>query len=166
MTELFWLALSDGEKSVLYALGALTMAYVVLRPMMKRKKDPLEKMPQFGLSQQRAVEREMSNVLVQLSEMARQVTGQLDTRAAKLEALMDEADRKIEELKRLTAGGTPLPPSESVQQAPPVRQPAPVDPRHQEVYTLADEGHDTAEIARRLGRPQGEVELILALRMR
>ena len=38
------------------------------------------------------------------------------------------------------------------------------DPRHAEVYALADEGRSPAEIAARLDRPNGEIELILALR--
>jgi hypothetical protein len=36
--------------------------------------------------------------------------------------------------------------------------------RNEEVYTLADYGFDSAEIARRMGIPIGEVELILGLR--
>ena len=39
-----------------------------------------------------------------------------------------------------------------------------VDPRHQEVYTMADEGRSPGEIAKIVQRPAGEVELILALR--
>jgi DNA-binding NarL/FixJ family response regulator len=41
-----------------------------------------------------------------------------------------------------------------------------VDPRHAEVYDLADEGQSAQEIARQTGRPRGEIELILALRGR
>jgi DNA-directed RNA polymerase specialized sigma24 family protein len=36
--------------------------------------------------------------------------------------------------------------------------------RRQEIYTLADYGFPPAEIARRVGSPIGEVELILGLR--
>ena len=36
--------------------------------------------------------------------------------------------------------------------------------RHAEIYALADAGQDATEIAARLGRPSGEVALILALR--
>ena len=39
-----------------------------------------------------------------------------------------------------------------------------MDPRHAQVYDLADEGLSAPEIARQLGRPSGEIELILALR--
>ena len=42
----------------------------------------------------------MNNLLVELSEMARQVTAQLDTRTLKLETLLKEADEKIQLLKR------------------------------------------------------------------
>jgi hypothetical protein len=40
------------------------------------------------------------------------------------------------------------------------------DPRYEQVYTLADQGSTAQEIARKLDRPSGEVELILALRTR
>jgi len=39
-----------------------------------------------------------------------------------------------------------------------------IDPMHQEIYRLADEGKPPTEIARQLGRTTGEVELILNLR--
>ncbi len=38
------------------------------------------------------------------------------------------------------------------------------DRRYEEIYTLADYGLDTGEIAQRVGTPVGEVELILSLR--
>jgi hypothetical protein len=38
------------------------------------------------------------------------------------------------------------------------------DHRYDEIYVLADYGHNAAEIAQRLGSPIGEVELILSLR--
>jgi hypothetical protein len=149
-----------------YGLGVAALLYIILRPMMRRKKDALDGAgPSLGLAQQRSVEREMSNLLVELSEMARQVSAQLDTRSARLEALMDEADRRIAELRRLSqppAGGVQRQPGED-SFAPPERQPI-ADQRHLDVYHLADEGNSPQEIAHRLGRPQGEVELILALR--
>jgi len=40
----------------------------------------------------------------------------------------------------------------------------PADERYEEIYLLADYGFDAAEIARRVGSPVGEVELILGLR--
>jgi hypothetical protein len=43
------------------------------------------------------------------------------------------------------------------------RGPTP-EQRYEEIYTLANYGHDAAEIAQRVGSPIGEVELILSLR--
>jgi hypothetical protein len=101
------------------------------------------------------------------------MTAQLDTRAAKLELLLNEADQRIQQLR----GSTNRPSSEAQDQQPidgvivEARAPASnsmpeakLDPRHVQVYELADGGHPPQEIARLLGRPSGEVELILALR--
>ena len=156
-----FLAASETMQWMVYAIGALTIVFVVFRPSL-RKKDPLNSSnPKLSMAQQRSVEREMSNLLVELSEMARQITGQLDTRAAKLEALMAEADKKIVELKRL----------ETVHHEPEIKplecrpQPLATDARYSAIYSLADAGHSAQEIAQQLDRPRGEVELILALRV-
>jgi hypothetical protein len=157
-------------------LGILALAWVVLRPMFRRK-DPLERKPNFtSMAQQRAIEREMQKLLVDLNEMARQIASQLDHRAARLETLLREADRKIAELRPLASGGIPGPaadtldggsaPVESSASAPAAFSAGFSEPdlQHAEVYALADEGRGTREIAAQLNRPSGEVELILALR--
>ena len=164
------------------AVGIMAVVYVTLvRPLRKKKdKDPLERAPAFStLSQQRAVERDMSNLLVELSEMARQMTAQLDTRAAKLELLLKEADERIALLRTRGAstgynGDDPRADSSAQNgsdgvimeaSAPAEARPEQkTDPRHAPVYDLADEGLSPPEIARHLGRPSGEIELILALR--
>jgi hypothetical protein len=154
------------------AIGVLGLAYIVLRPKFGRRRDPLENPgPRMSLAQQRSLERDMSTLVVELSEMARQITAQLDTRAAKLEALIAEADQRIEQLKRHSAAGTrEVEPPVSRPADPPASSPDPapaeetVDPRHAAVYALADEGLSASAIAQRLRRPSGEIELILALR--
>jgi hypothetical protein len=152
------------DKRVWVGLGVAVMAamYLVLRPMLRRKKDPLEKRPFANLHSQRAVEHQMSNLLVELSEMARQLTAQLDTRATKLELLIREADEKITLLKTMSTGAAVTPPT-FVPADRPRMEP---DGRHTKVYTLADEGRSAGEIATVLDRPKGEIELILALRAR
>ena len=179
-------AIFDDPANKWLAVGAamFLIAYFVLRPMAKRK-DPLGKMESTGgsMARQRSVEREMSNLLVELSEMARQVTAQLDTRSTKLELLMREADEKIETLQRLQSSLPPNPQSnqspapafrqsaaeraalmQPLDAAPPPPPEPQVDPRHAEIYALADQGRTPRDIASQLGRPSGEVELILALR--
>ncbi len=156
----------DTGKWLLIALGGLTIAYTLFRPAF-RKKDPLDKrQPLFGsnLARQRQVESQMNLLLVELSAMARQISAQLDTRAAKLEQLIHEADEKIAELKALTANADGRPAFR-----PPMRlartDPEP-DERHAEIYRLADDGRCAQDIAQATDRPKGEVELILALRAR
>lgn len=180
-------------KWMVIGLAVVTILYAVLRPAMRRK-DPMSSLskgkPFSSLAQQRAAERDMSNLLVELSEMARQITSQLDTRAARLETLLGEADAKIKELQALGAaphgggsddgvtgasdtsaarrgstvsGPDPSSPASAGVAAEPAEA-EPLNPQYAEIYTLADEGHTPQEIAQRLGRPNGEIQLILALR--
>ena len=166
---------------VAIAIGVGTIVYVAfIRPLTKKKQnDPLNHRPgEAALARQRSVEREMGNLLVELSEMSRQMTGQLDTRAARLEALLREADQKIATLRSLgSAGGGGATPHGVLVEAKLLESDAvpmraandavsSVDPRHAEVYDLADEGQSPQDIARHTGRPSGEIELILALRGR
>ncbi|HZN66770.1 MAG TPA: hypothetical protein VFB66_15875 [Tepidisphaeraceae bacterium] len=173
------------------AVGVLTIVYVVFIRPLRKKKDPLAR-PKgdagANLARQRSVERDMSNLLVELSEMTRQLTAQLDTRAAKLEILLREADEKLAAL-RAEAGRSPegvgqheLSLRHSVDRGfhPPAQDHhdrlllsntavsstalAETDRRHAAIYEMADEGHNAHEIARQLDRPSGEIELILALR--
>lgn len=169
---------SDTTKWVMIGLGAFVLLYLaVLRPMMRGKKDPLTA-PRAGsgggigsLSSQRAVERDMQNLLVEYEQMIRNMTAGLDTRAAKLELLIREADEKLAALKAAAASGAgtgatteTLPAQSARRDAPPAPVPPGPDPRHLEIYDLSDQGLSAKDVARKLGRPSGEVELILALR--
>src|ERR1700722_14331951 len=146
---------------VLVALAMVTIIYAVfMRPKMKQKKDPLSM--RSGLSRQRDVEKQMETLLVELSEMARQITGQIDTRAAKLEALIAEADEKIAPLQSGPPTAPPAGPAAVGRDVPESDE----DRRHAAIYAMADAGLSTGQIAQRLARPSGEVELILALRSR
>ena len=175
---------SDTTKWVLIGFGAFVLIYlIVLRPMRRGRKDPLATPARAAttggaggsLSSQRAIERDMQNLLVEYEQMIRNMTAGLDTRAAKLEALIREADEKLAALASATSGTTTVgatpdrPPGETAQAPPrpqPVTPPPPSgpDPRHVEIYNLTDQGLSARDVARKLGRPNGEVELILALR--
>jgi hypothetical protein len=164
---------------ILIAGAVITLFYAVFLPAMKKKKkDPLARTASMSsLSQQRNVERQMQTLLVELSEMTRQISAQLDTRTQKLMMLIQDADERIDELKKLQnkthaiASASPVPfaeqkpwpaLSESVPRNIPI--PDPVDDQHRPIYSLADQGRSASDIARELNRPRGEVELILALR--
>lgn len=82
------------------AVGAVAFVYIRSRQLARRKKDPLAKPPMAtSLAQHRSVERQMQSLLVELSEMARQIGAQLDTRAGKLDVLLREADQKLTQLQ-------------------------------------------------------------------
>ena len=165
--------------------GVILILYILLRSGRKRRADPLAKSPgQSSLAQQRNVERQMQNLLVELSEMARQITAQLDTRTTKLALMIDDADEKAAMLQRLidearattaAAAPSPAPPLPAEPPTPAAADAAfepslslanEADARHQQVYVLADQGQSAPDIARQIDRPRGEVELILALRPR
>ena len=111
--------------------------------------------PRNRLTEQKVVEREVSTLLSELAEMARQISSHLDSRSARLEDLIRQADARIERLEALgaTAASPPIEPTNG-------------EPTNNEVYALADQGCSAKEIAQRLDRPKGEIELILALRGR
>jgi DNA-binding NarL/FixJ family response regulator len=162
-----------GVQWLIVAGGSLLIMYVLMRP--KKRKDPLiPSSPRLSIAQQKAVERQMESLLVEFSKMAQQMSAQLDTRSAKLELLLKEADEKLAALRAANAGhGRPaaiVPPASANGEPEAASEPHPPEPsprvesRYAEVYGLADEGRSPQEIARQLGRPSGEVELILALR--
>lgn len=170
------IAQNPGGETTAYlamGLGLVALGYLYLRGKARRR-DPLDKPAErMSLAQQRSLERDMGNIVVELSEMARQITAQLDTRATKLEMLIKEADDKIARLEQMRgdAGGLPhaassLPGDQALPEPPAPAEPAGerIDPRHSDVYALADQGHSAHAIAQQLNRPSGEVELILALR--
>lgn len=167
-------SLDPFQKWTLICAAGLTVIYAIMRPFKKRK-DPLAR-PAGGalsLAGQREVERQMTELLVELEQMARQMTAQLDTRATKLELLIKEADDKIALFRALAQGA--VSPAEGHGSTGPARtlpsDVAPglapsIDSRHLQVYELADAGLTARQIAQQLGRPHGEIELILAIRPR
>jgi hypothetical protein len=167
----------DSTQWVVLCVGVLATLYLVMRGRAKRQKDPLERRPSMGISQQRQIERDMGQLMVEMLDTARQMTAQLDTRAARIEVLMKEADAKLAALKAATVGPATIAVEQPILAAPPAAVPEarpraaksdnlelPPDPRHADVYRMADQGNSPNEIARQLNRPHGEVELILALR--
>ncbi len=112
--------------------------------------------------------REVEDVMVELDQVARQVHGQMDTRFAKLETVIRDADVRIAKLERLllTADGAPSldVTLEEVRPDEPDPEPVMETGPHADVYRLADAGMSEIEIAQDTGKTSGEIELILALR--
>lgn len=105
-----------------------------------------------------AAPQEMVRWEVHMHDLARELSGKLDSKTAVLMQLIHEADRAAARLEAALAAERPSqePPSEAAS--------APPADRDEKIYTLADYGYAPAEIARRLAMPVGEVERILSRR--
>lgn len=131
-------------------------SYATTANRVQRSSRGLDAPPQH----QQQVRQDVESLIVELDELARKINAQIDTRFAKLEAVIRDADRRIATLERLANQA-----DQADQAARP--RPAPTsanDAQHAVVYELADAGKTPIEIARQLGRTPGEVELILNLR--
>ncbi len=142
-------------------------------------KEPSIRQRAAGLARETKHRRDLDAVIIELDKLARQIHAQIDTRFAKLEAVIRDADQRIATLKRLSIETTsaPTPPSHAlditldsespdVDGADPLSASddsvsAPAD--HQPILDLADRGLSPHEIAERVRRPIGEIELILSL---
>jgi len=114
---------------------------------------------------QRRLQQSMQALLLELEDLSREINSQVDTRLRALNLLVQEADEKIKELRRLQGlpeGEGPVP-----RRMPPPRQephPEVTSERYARVYSLAEKGYSVVEIATEMEMMTGEVELILALR--
>jgi hypothetical protein len=134
------------------------------------------------LQRSASASRDLEQVMLELDQLARQIHGKLDTRFAKLEAVIRDADERIDRLARLareargqqsldvtiddgmlaeaasTVAQTRTTPSAQETLTPRGQQ------QREAIYKLSDDGVDAIAIAQQMGRTTGEVELILSLR--
>ncbi len=128
---------------------------------------------------------------VEMHETTRQLSAQLDAKQSLLQSLIVESDCAAARLENALERARPtLPPGSQAESLRPMAghernvqheieavvaesdlsstegEPPATDRAHrrEEIYRLADYGFSTAEIARRVGSPVGEVDLILSLR--
>ncbi len=115
---------------------------------------------------------------VSMHDLARDLSGQLDSKIRVLELLIREANQAASRLKRLGTNrsrGTgeahaarPVKPQASfkppIQRSVERQRTAPTNPRAERIYALADAGLSPTTIANQIGSQLGEVELILSLR--
>ena len=102
--------------------------------------------------------RDLDALLVELQELSRRISAEIDTRFAKLEAAMRDADRRIAVLNRLSREVATGQRADASIVAQPTQVPAATtttDPRYSVIYELADAGFSTVDIARDLGRTPG-----------
>lgn len=163
------LALSAGwtnaTQAVLLSLGLAGLLVVLCSNWVARKKGRASRSRRESVPGETG--RQVEELLVELDDLARSIHARLDERLARLESLLRESDRRILELSRLSSGSDDRRAMDVTLQE--------IDPRESlateidasrfaDVYRLADQDLSPLEIARRTGRPTGEVELILSLR--
>lgn len=110
-------------------------------------------------------QREITEIMSHLEQLSLQIHQKIDQRLARLDALVRQADERIDQLNRLERsrqGITPLD-IELASETPQSSEAADENP-HQPIYRLADAGYTPIQIAKKLSRHTGEVELILSLR--
>ncbi len=162
----------DPVAIILIGGGLLILVYLLfLRPKAKgakRRKDPLSTpaSQRQSLAAQRSTEREMQSLVLELESLARKMGGQMDTKARKLEALIEQSDERIAHLERLMSQAKAADLADAVVEGRSGRAESGLAAlgRHNDIYALADAGKSPAAIAQELNRPAGEIELILALR--
>ena len=117
---------------------------------------------------------EAAELAKDLEELTERLANALDVKAERVEALIAAADERIRALERLQmeASRGPAADPRMVEPRHRVRHEtlgsgqgaATIEASHREVYELADAGLSPVEIARRLERHTGQIELILNLR--
>ncbi len=121
------------------------------------------------LEKQARAGRSLEQVMLELDQLARQVHGRIDTQLAKLEAIIRNADQRIDKLSRLVRAADGEPTLDVTADcedphAAPLAASKVEDSRDEPVFRLADSGRSPIDIARQIGKTTGEIELILALR--
>jgi hypothetical protein len=152
--------------TALLAFGAVVMMLMIFRMLKgttraRHSRDHLHETPRETIDRHRAqaisAREPLNTMMAEADELAHRLAKLLDNKAARIEALIADADRRIAALER-GAGVA----AEAGADGPRMRISA--DSVEDRVFALSDEGCDSMQIARRVGRSVGEVDLILALR--
>ncbi len=166
-------------KLLLLGAGIIGIS-IIMRSTAKRVRESREpgspaRQRYAKMTQEITAKRDLEAIMVELDELARQIHGRIDTKFAKLESIIRDADERIERLSKLA--DTPRQPSAldiTVGDNEPDGPSKPAQPRpassdqpphmHEEIYRLADAGVSAVDIAAKVSRMTGEIELILSLR--
>jgi FtsZ-interacting cell division protein ZipA len=161
--------------SIMIVVGIIVLIIVVFSMRKRGGPSGTDRTPETSTMNSREsmqVRRELDSILVRIQEVSREAIGRMDSKMRMLEQLIREADEATARLKQATLDANlnlipapPAAPAEEETPASPAESPAaPLNPLHQRVYELADEGKDIGEICRETELDRGEVQLILGLR--
>ena len=159
------LAVVDVTQMVMLVLAIGGLTLVMLSTRRRIRESQRSSRTSSRREQEARATRDIEQVMLELDQLSRQVHGRLDTKLAKLEAVIRDADQRIDRLSRLNRADSGPALEITLDQEDP-RCPSSVEPdnRHVAIYRLADAGKSAAQIAQDVGQHVGEIELILALR--
>ncbi len=167
-------ALADMLLVVGMALVTTSLLMVYRKRRRRRSVNSLTPHEQIErLKQQRGMRGDLEQLMVEIEQLAKRLSAQLDAKSIQLEQVIKAADERIDQLKTWgqqtnESDRTEEPPWASSAIAnsatPTVPQTAADEPLAKAVYALADQGLEPADIAKQLNELIGKVELILALR--
>jgi hypothetical protein len=169
---------ASGMTTVLLVLCAIIIMVVLLRRHQFRSTTgrDMAREQLARIRDQNRLRNSLDELLVQLEEASRRVGAQIDTKFAKLETVIRDADDRLARLEHALGrlGRSPVQsPAQAVLEdgganASRVSEEGdadgPKDPRFRRVYELVDAGASPIKAAEELAMPLGEVELILNLR--
>lgn len=157
-------AAMEGVTPGLIAAGVMLLFLSLLLPRMAMRRKASAAPSTLSRERGQEMQKTLDEVFLQLQEFSRETMGKLDTRIRMLNQLVLDADERIRKLQSLP----PIPPTIAAASAPaPVAAPppaAPANPLHERIYRLLDKGSSLGDVAREVGLPKGEVELIAGLR--
>ena len=150
-------AIADSIAPAMIVVGVLVLAVILMVSLRRGRPRPEIESPHDIVERAKAAaERPTAeNAAVELLELTRRLSAQLDTKAARLEQLIDDAQQIIDAMQPERAAEAPPASSEPA---------SPDDHFTANVYRMADDGRSPVEIAQALDEQVGKVELVLALR--
>ena len=164
----------DTTQIVLLGLGLVGLTILILsthRRIRRSQRQPRKSIREVlaETEARQSATRDLEAVMLELDQLSRDIHGRIDTKLARLDVLIREADQRIAKLSEPGRAAESEPTLEiTLDQADPYGPQPSVRPAredsHSAIYSLADRGLSPGQIAQNLNRLSGEVELILALR--
>lgn len=165
-------SITNGQMALLAVVAILTTLTLLAGARRRREGGPSPKAyareQVARIKEERAVREDVADVMVQLEQLARELNAQLDNRFVKLERVIADADDRMDRLERLMhqAWGTPKFDVTIGDDGSGQEQPAEAPGQgswRERALELHDQGQSASDIANMLGRPAGEIELLIAL---
>ncbi|MEM6554193.1 MAG: hypothetical protein AAF750_18910, partial [Planctomycetota bacterium] len=146
---LLTLALGESKDFVLLAglLLIIFAGFTLLRKRHAKGPNNTARENLNRLKEEHGVRGDLESLMVDIEQLAKRLSSQLDAKVTEVEKVLAEADQRIAQLQpnaqkpTVTDRGSP-PPSTAPQTTNPTPPPLPVDPLTQSVYDLADAGQD------------------------